>query len=76
VIYRCKGDLRPDLMTEIIEHSTIKILGIFNGDLLRNSIMTDDVLPEKILDGGGGIFVTGFASTHLVKYSTVTMAKM
>jgi hypothetical protein len=54
VIYRCKGDLRPNLMTEILEHSTIKILGTVNGDLLRNSVMKDDVLPEKFLDGGGG----------------------
>jgi hypothetical protein len=41
-------------MTEILEHSTIGILGIVNGDLLRNSVMTDDVLPEKFMDGGGG----------------------
>jgi hypothetical protein len=41
-------------MTEILEHSTIEILGIVDGDLLRNSIMTDDVLPEKFMDGGGG----------------------
>jgi hypothetical protein len=54
VIYRCKGDLHPDLMTKIFEHGTVKILGIVDGDLLRNSVMTDDVLPEKILDSGGG----------------------
>jgi hypothetical protein len=41
-------------MTEIFEHGTIKIIGIPNGDLLRNSVTTDDVLPEKFLDGGGG----------------------
>jgi hypothetical protein len=54
VIFRCKGDLGPDLMTEIFEHSTIEIHGIVNGDLLRNSVMTDDVLLEKFMDGGGG----------------------
>jgi hypothetical protein len=54
VLYRCKGDLHPNLMIEILEHSTIEILGIVDGDLLRNSVTTDDVLPEKILDGGGG----------------------
>jgi hypothetical protein len=41
-------------MTEILEHGTIKILGIVDGDLLRNSITTDDVLPGKFLDGGRG----------------------
>jgi hypothetical protein len=54
VIYRCEGDLYPDLMIEILEHGTIKILGIVDGYLLRDSVMTDDVLTEKILDGGGG----------------------
>jgi hypothetical protein len=41
-------------MIEILEHGTIKILGIVDSDLLRNSIMTDDVLLEKILDVDGG----------------------
>jgi hypothetical protein len=54
VVYRCEGDLRLDLVTEILEHGTIKVLGIIDGDLLRNSIATDDVLPEKFLDCGGG----------------------
>jgi hypothetical protein len=76
VIYRCAGDLHLDLMTEILEHGTIKILGVVDGDLLRNSTTTDDALPEKFLDGGRGYVVTSFASTHLVKYSTATMAKV
>jgi hypothetical protein len=42
------------MMTEILKHGIIKILDIVNGDLLRNSITTYDVLPEKNLDGGGG----------------------
>jgi hypothetical protein len=41
------------LVTKILEHGTIKILGIVNSDLLRNSTMTDDVLPEKFMDGSG-----------------------
>jgi hypothetical protein len=41
-------------MTEILEHSTIKILDIVNGDLLRNSIPIDDILLEKFLDDGRG----------------------
>jgi hypothetical protein len=54
VVYRCEGDLRPDLVTKILEHGTIKILGIVNSDLLRDSVATDDILPEKSLDRGGG----------------------
>jgi hypothetical protein len=76
VIYRCKGDLRPNLMTEILKHGTIKILGIAKSDLLRDSITTDDVLPENFWMVAEVIFVTGFASTHLVKYSAVTMAQV
>jgi hypothetical protein len=41
-------------MTEILEHGTIKILGIVNSYLLRDSVTTDDVLLEKFLDSGRG----------------------
>jgi hypothetical protein len=54
VIYRCEEDIRPDLMTEILKHGTTKIIGIVDGYLLRDSVTTDDVLPENFLDGGGG----------------------
>jgi hypothetical protein len=54
VIYRCKGDLHPNLVIEILKHGTIKILGIVDSYLPRDSVMIDDVLPEKFLDGGGG----------------------
>jgi hypothetical protein len=54
VVYGCEGDLRPGPVTEILEHDTIEILGIVDGDLLRNSVVTDDVLPEESLDSGGG----------------------
>jgi hypothetical protein len=53
VVYRCEGDLHPDLVAKILEHGTIEILGIADGDLLTDSIATDDILPEKSLDGGG-----------------------
>jgi hypothetical protein len=52
VLYRCEGDLLPDLVTKIFEHCTIKILGTIDGDLLRDSVTTNDVLPEIFLDGG------------------------
>jgi hypothetical protein len=76
VIYRCEGDIHLDLMREILEYGTIKILGIVESDLLRNSTTTDDVLPENFWMVAEVMFVTGFASTHLVKYSTATMAKV
>jgi hypothetical protein len=41
-------------MAEIIEHGTVKILGIVDCDLLWNSIATVDVLPKEFLNGGGG----------------------
>jgi hypothetical protein len=42
------------LMTKIFEHGTVEILGIVDGDMLRNFVMTDDVLPERFLDNGRG----------------------
>jgi hypothetical protein len=36
-------------VTEILEHATIKILSIVDCDLLRNSVTTDDGLPEFFL---------------------------
>jgi hypothetical protein len=54
VVYGCEGDLRPNPMAKIIEHSSIKILGIVDRDLLWNSVTIDDVLPEEFLNGGEG----------------------
>jgi hypothetical protein len=54
VIYRCERDLRSDLLTEILEHSTVRILDIGDGYLLRDFVAIYDVLPEKYLDGGRG----------------------
>jgi hypothetical protein len=48
VVYRCEGELRPNLVTKIFEHCTIKILDVIDGDLLRNSVAIVDVLLEKI----------------------------
>jgi hypothetical protein len=49
VVYRCEGNLRPDLVIEILEDATVEILGVIDHDLLWNSLMTDDVLPEIFL---------------------------
>jgi hypothetical protein len=54
MVSRCEGDLRPDLVIEILERGTIKVLGIVDGDLVRNSITIYDILLEKILDYGRG----------------------
>jgi hypothetical protein len=51
VIYRCEGDPRPNLVIEILEHYTIKVLGVIDCNLLRNPVTADDVLLEKFLDG-------------------------
>jgi hypothetical protein len=63
-------------MTGILEHVTIKIVGIVNGYMMRDSVMIDDVLPEKFWMVAEVMLVTSFASTHLVKYSTAIMAKV
>jgi hypothetical protein len=42
------------LVTKKFKHCTFEILGIIDGGLLRDSVATDDVLPENFLDGGGG----------------------
>jgi hypothetical protein len=76
MVYRCKGDLHPNLVTKIFEHCTIEILGIIDGDLLRDSVTTDDVLLEFFWMVVEVMLVTGFASTHLMKYSTAAIAKV
>jgi hypothetical protein len=63
-------------MAEILKHGTIKIFGVVDRDLLWNSIAIDDVLLEKFLDGGGGYVAKRLHFNHLVKYSTVTIAKV
>jgi hypothetical protein len=72
MIYRREGDFGANLIGEILEHVIIKLLGDVSGD----AIMADDVLPKKFLMVAELIFVTGFTSTHFVKYSTTTMAKV
>jgi hypothetical protein len=52
VLHGCERDLRPDLMKEILEHGTIEILGIADGYQPRDSVTTDDVLPEKFMNSG------------------------
>jgi hypothetical protein len=51
MVDRSEGDLRSNLMTEILEQVVIEFLGTINGDFLRDTIAADYVLLEKILDG-------------------------
>jgi hypothetical protein len=39
---------------EILEHAVVKVLGVVDFDLLRNSIATDNVLPKDFFDGHRG----------------------
>jgi hypothetical protein len=59
VVYRCEGDLRPHLVAEILEHGTTEILGVVGCNLLWNSTVRDDVLPEESLDCCGGYVGNG-----------------
>jgi hypothetical protein len=34
MVYRCEGNLRSDLVAEVIEHVTVEVLGIVDCDLL------------------------------------------
>jgi hypothetical protein len=40
-------------MAEILEHVTIKVLGIVDRDLLWDAIMTDNVFPKEVFDSSG-----------------------
>jgi hypothetical protein len=76
VVYRCEENIRPDLVVEILEHAAIEILGVVDCDLLWNSVTADDVLLDFFCMVVEVTLVTGFASTHLVKYSTATTMKV
>jgi hypothetical protein len=76
VVYRCEGNIRPDLVIEILEHASIEVFSVVECDLLWNSVIADDVLPEFYCVAVEDTLVAGFVSIHLMKYSTATMAKV
>jgi hypothetical protein len=76
VIYRCESNLRSNLLIEILEHYTVKILGIVNCDVSRDVIATNDIFPKEFLMVAELTFLTGFASTHFVKNSSATTTKV
>jgi hypothetical protein len=53
MVDRSEGDLCSDLMIEILEHVIVKLLGIINGDFSWDTIVVDDLFPEKFFDGCG-----------------------
>jgi hypothetical protein len=61
-------------VAEILENVTGKLLGIVNYYLSGHSEVADYVLPENLLSPVAAMLTRGFASTHLVKYSTATAA--
>jgi hypothetical protein len=50
VVYRCECDLHSNLLIEIPEHCTIKVLYVIDSNVSRNTVATDDILPEDHFD--------------------------
>jgi hypothetical protein len=50
VIYGCEGDLHSDLLAEILEDCTIKVPFVVDCDVVRDTITTNDILPEELFD--------------------------
>jgi hypothetical protein len=76
MIYRCECDLHSNFMVEALEHVAANVLGVVDHDVLRNVVMIDNVLQMNFLIVAEVMLVKGFASTHFMKYSTATMAKV
>jgi hypothetical protein len=53
VIDGSEGYLHPDLMAEVLEHVSVKLFAIVNGDFSRDAVAVDDVLPKEFLDSYG-----------------------
>jgi hypothetical protein len=76
MIYGCEGNLRSDLVEEILEHIIVKILGIVDCYASRDTVAADDVFPEDSLVVEELTFVMSFALIHFVKYSTAIIVKV
>jgi hypothetical protein len=64
-------------MAEILEHVIVKLFGIVEYDFSWDTETPGDDLSKKnFLIVVELMLVTGFASIHLVKYSTATMVKV
>jgi hypothetical protein len=76
MIYGCEGNLRSDLVEEILEHIIVKILGIVDCYASWDTVAADDVFPEDSLVVEELMFVMSFSSIHFVKYSTAIIVKV
>jgi hypothetical protein len=65
LVYRGEGNLRSDLLTKILEHCTVKILGIVNCDMSGNTIETNDILPKELFDDCGAYVCDRFCLNPL-----------
>jgi hypothetical protein len=79
MVYECEGDIWPNLMAEIPEHGTVKILGVVDHDLLWDSIVTNDVLPEEFFDGsrdyvGNGLRFNPFGEVLHCDYGKIVVS--
>jgi hypothetical protein len=50
VVHQCKGNLRSNLVAEVLEHFIVKIFCVVNSDVSWYSIAADDVLPKELFD--------------------------
>jgi hypothetical protein len=53
VIYRCKGNLCSDLLTQILEHCIVEVLGVVDCNVLGNAVAIDDILLEELFNSCG-----------------------
>jgi hypothetical protein len=61
-------------MAEILENMAVKLFGNIDCYHSQHSEVADYVLPKTILSPTVAMLTRGFASIHLVKYSTATTA--
>jgi hypothetical protein len=50
VIYRCEGNLRSNLLVEILQHYISKILCVVDREVSGDTVAVDDVLPKVFFD--------------------------
>jgi hypothetical protein len=71
---RSKMYVSSHLTAECSECFGVQLSAIVNSDRLWDSKAANDVLPEELLNDCEVIIAKAFASIHLEKYSTATMA--
>jgi hypothetical protein len=46
MVYGYKGDLHSNLMAKVLEHCIVKIVGVTDCDVSRDTIAVDDIWPK------------------------------